>query len=53
VASDELYDKLEAAQKKSVEVQIKQTFKHGDLVAWSVESIDGEREYSLLRQQLR
>jgi hypothetical protein len=26
---------------------------HGDMVAWSIESIDGEREYSLLKRTLR
>jgi glucan phosphoethanolaminetransferase (alkaline phosphatase superfamily) len=53
VASDALYAELEAAQKKSVEVQIKETYKHGDMVAWSVEAIDGLRDYSLLDRERR
>ena len=53
VASDELYDELESAQKKSVDMMIKETFKHGTLVAWSVESIDGSENFSLLEREFK
>lgn len=53
VASDELYDELQTAQKKSVDMMVKETFKHGTMVAWSVESIDGSENFSLLDRQLK
>jgi hypothetical protein len=48
VASDELYDEIEAASKKSVDVLLHETFKHGIMVAWSVESIDGSRAFTTI-----
>lgn len=51
VASDDLYEKLEAAQAKLVNVVVRKTFKHGSVVALSVESIDGSDNFSLLDLQ--
>jgi hypothetical protein len=51
VASDALYDELQSAQKQSVDVLIKETFKHGTMVSWRVDSIDGSYDFSLLEQQ--
>ena len=51
VASDDIYEKLQAAKTKLVDVVVKKTFKHGTLVALSVESIDGSENFSLLDLQ--
>jgi hypothetical protein len=53
VASDDLYDELEAARKESVDVLVRETFKHGELVTWSVESIDGTHDFSMLERDRR
>jgi hypothetical protein len=55
VASDELYNELQAAQKGAVNVVIKETFKHGEMIAWSVESIDGhtDEDFSVVKQALQ
>ncbi|HWB58607.1 MAG TPA: hypothetical protein VG733_03905 [Chthoniobacteraceae bacterium] len=51
VASDELFDQLQADPKKQVDVVIRETFKHGTMVAWSVESIAGSQTFALLDKQ--
>ena len=48
VASDDLFDALQSAQKQSVDVQIRETFKHGAMVAWNVETIDGSHDFTTI-----